>query len=429
MTKKRKDLKYAAIIPLVGGMNIGMEKTLGDGRVPEWIVSYPEFAANDQLLLDYYDQRGLDVPYHVLNSETNDFDDDSIMGSLGEVDIVTSLCPCAGLSQLNSSAAAGSSKARGADAEQNDWMYKSSRFILEKVQPKVLWGENAPNLFTALGEKVRQRLYAIAKDCGYSFSIVKTSTLFHGIPQNRSRTFFFFWKSEHAPLLNYIKKDHKPLDEYLKEIPADAPNKDFFYQNVNVIEDVPPFEFLLETSGLEYKEFLKKSEKFSTIDEIIQKDKYHDFMDWWNAKYPNGGTDKQNRVVAKMGRIYDKTVVRKAGGYWDSGPKHHVGYTNAIISKNASWFLHPDEPRLLNGRELIHMMAFPHDFEVKQRDIHKITQNVPACTAADWGNEVAKFCLGELECSGQEYLLQSNYQEKVVKDKNVYIPRSAKALF
>ena len=87
---KKKEIKYAAIIPLVGGMNIGMEKALGEGKVPEWIVSYPEFAANDQLLLDYYDKRGLDVPYHLIDSTSNELDDDSLLDSLGGVDVVTS---------------------------------------------------------------------------------------------------------------------------------------------------------------------------------------------------------------------------------------------------------------------------------------------------------------------------------------------------
>ena len=75
---------------------------------------------------------------------------------LKKVDIVGALPPCAGLSQLNTSTNADSGSARGGDAVQNEWMYKSSRFVLEHVKPKVLWGENAPNLFTGAGQKVRE---------------------------------------------------------------------------------------------------------------------------------------------------------------------------------------------------------------------------------------------------------------------------------
>jgi hypothetical protein len=123
--------------------------------------------------------------------------------------------------------------------------------------------------------------------------------------------------------------------------------------------------------------------------------------------------------MAKLARVYDKTVIRKAGGYWDSGPKYNNEHTNAIISKNASWFLHPTEPRILNGRELIHLMGFPHDFEVKKGDIHTITQNVPACTSRDWSYEVIKFVKGQLAYSDHDYLLQSNYTQKITSDKGV----------
>ena len=50
------------------------------------------------------------------------------------LDYIASVCPCAGLSMLNTSRG---TKARSADAEQNQWMYKSSDFILDKIKPKV----------------------------------------------------------------------------------------------------------------------------------------------------------------------------------------------------------------------------------------------------------------------------------------------------
>ena len=413
-----KKITYASIVPLIGGMNVGMEKALGEGEVPQWVVSYDAFRANDQVMLDYYKKRGIPMPYYSLDADTNTFKEGEEV-ELPKVDVVTSLCPCAGLSQLNTSTSTDSGSARGADAVQNEWMYKSSRFILENVKPKVLWGENAPNLFTGAGKKVRENLYSIAREFGYSLSVIKTSTYYHGVPQNRSRTFYFFWQSEAAPIMNYYRKDFKSLKEYLREIPEDSPNQDYFYQNINIIEEYPPFEFLLEESGLSYPDYLEERGKFSTMDDIIKGEKYHDLLEWYEKKYPNGGNDRQERVMAKLARVYDKTVVRKAGGYWDSGPKFNKEYTNAIISKNASWFLHPEEPRSLNGRELIHMMGFPHDFEVKKEDVHKITQNVPACTAADWSQEVIKFCKGQLPYSDTDYLLQSNYTQKEITENDV----------
>ena len=41
---------------------------------------------------------------------------------------------------------------------------------------KVLWGENAPGLFTSLGKGVIEKLRKIGEHFGYSFSVMKTST-------------------------------------------------------------------------------------------------------------------------------------------------------------------------------------------------------------------------------------------------------------
>ena len=59
------------------------------------------------------------------------------------------------------------SKGRGADAEANKWMFKSAEYVLGKIKPKVMWGENAPMLFTPKGQDVVDRL-RLVKDRLYS---------------------------------------------------------------------------------------------------------------------------------------------------------------------------------------------------------------------------------------------------------------------
>ena len=70
----------------------------------------------------------------------------------------------------------------------------------------MLWGENAPGLFTQIGEGVVNKLKQIGRTFGYSFSLIKTSTELHGIPQRRIRTFYFFWQSPTVPMLQYQKR-------------------------------------------------------------------------------------------------------------------------------------------------------------------------------------------------------------------------------
>ena len=84
---------------------------------------------------------------------------------------------------------------------------------------QVLWGENAPGLFSGVGEGVLEKLREIGQQYGYSFSVIKTNTELHGIPQRRVRTFYFFWSSDRVPFLNWMKRERKDLWTYLSEIP------------------------------------------------------------------------------------------------------------------------------------------------------------------------------------------------------------------
>ena len=56
----------------------------------------------------------------------------------------------------------------------------------------------------------------------------------------------------------------------------------------------------------------------------------------------------------------------------------------AVMFKMVQSCLHPDEDRLLNIRELLHLMGLPHDFELQgdpYRGYCQIGQNVPVRTA------------------------------------------------
>jgi site-specific DNA-cytosine methylase len=208
-------ITFAPIAPLIGGQPIGAEAAIG--HPPEFVMGMAGFWGNDNLYMNYLNEtRKLDIPYYNIDTEEK--------SNVSHVSIVTATCPCAGLSMLNTGA--NNSSRRGADAAQNDHMYNSTRFVLESVRPRVLVGENAPALYTSKGEPVASRLFEIAKAAGYSMSLYKTSTVHHGIPQERHRTFYFMWDSKTAPILSWYKRDHSTLTEYLKEIPATASHQD-----------------------------------------------------------------------------------------------------------------------------------------------------------------------------------------------------------
>ena len=133
------------MIPLIGGSALGCEKA--SGSLPLFHLSYAAFAANEAHLQRHWPS----VPMFRLDTGNTAATADSLKQILagGDIDFVNSVCPCAGLSMLNTSVKGPSG--RGSDAKQNEWMLKSAEFVLGEVRPKVLWGENAPGLFMTLG--------------------------------------------------------------------------------------------------------------------------------------------------------------------------------------------------------------------------------------------------------------------------------------
>ena len=145
-------VKYASIVPLIGGETIAMQNVFGSR--PEYILSYDGFQANDKHLLEN------EVPYHLIH--------DGRVPDVPDVEVVNTVCPCAGLSSL--------SVTSSSDSTTNDWMRTSARHVLGTIKPRVFWGENAPRLASKMGQPVVEDLRKIGREFGYTFSIYKKGT-------------------------------------------------------------------------------------------------------------------------------------------------------------------------------------------------------------------------------------------------------------
>ena len=117
-------------------------------------------------------------------------------------------------------------------------------FVLIPIILKVYWGENAPALYQGAEELV-DRLVVIGKDYGYSFSMVKTDSQLHGLPQRRVRTFYFFWLSQTVPMLSWYNTTPPRLIDYLNDIPKWATLQDVFVQEGVASERYLPYRFIL----------------------------------------------------------------------------------------------------------------------------------------------------------------------------------------
>ena len=222
-------MEYIAFIPLIGGMAIANEQATG--KKPKYVLSYDAFAKNESNLKAYWP----DVEWKVLDAETNTLEDEP---DYSDIDFVSSVCPCAGMSVMSSS--------HSADSDTNNWLYKAADYILGTIKPKVYFGENAPGLYSDNNIKVANKLREFADKYGYAFTIYKTDTRLHGIPQRRIRTFFFFWKGDHCPEMEYFDNPSvKPFEEWILDKNVGVHSNDI--PEVDMDKTFPEVRWLMET--------------------------------------------------------------------------------------------------------------------------------------------------------------------------------------
>jgi DNA (cytosine-5)-methyltransferase 1 len=393
----KKEITWAPLIPLIGGQALGAEKAFG--KPPEAIYSFGGFEANDSHYVNYQ-QNTLgrkDIPYVLLDSENP---------NIKQVDVVTGTPPCAALSQLNTGTTA---ESKGAGCAKNDFMYMVFENGIDVLGAKVVIVENAPALFTNKGRPVANKLYEICKERGYSLTLFKTSTRFHGVPQGRDRSFAIGWKSESAPVMNYYNRDRKDFAEYLQEIPENALHQDLII-NKNV-PDEPYYNFIKTKTNREVRELMIEENVKTTLNYVCKKGWMKEANEWFHKTGNEKGIKYSDHAIMKFA---------DGKGVWD-GSVHVFGeYMNAVIGRNMVDTMHPTEERSLTIREALHMMGFPEDFELLDglKKMNHIAQNCPVPTSRDMHLEISKFLTGDLELSNTTYLRQNNLKQLMEYDPN-----------
>lgn len=373
-------ITWAPIIPLIGGFPLGAEMAIG--RKADAILSYTPFASNDSHFKKYWG----DVPYVNL-------DESKYKGP--QLDIAVSTCPCSALSSLNVNSSA--------DYESVKWMYESTEYALKELGVKVLIGENAPGLYTPKGQKVVDELLTIGRRNDYSLSLMKTNTIHHGIPQKRERTFYFFWKGNRAPIMNFYNRNHKTLAEYLAEVSDDAKYTNLFNQK-DILSDNPLFMFLKDRFGKEWRKVFLASGKQSIM-KFALSEGFENELKEYVEKHCRKSSCRIDSIIEK---------VQSGGNFWDSTPNIFDDKINAVQGRLFQSAIHPTKERWINVREFMHLMGLPEDFELTDiKHTHHITQNVPTCTARDMTLEAVKFVRGELKLTDGDFVKQNNISQTV----------------
>ena len=381
-------ISHASIIPLIGGETLGSEKAFGNR--PEYFISYKDtFWQNDQHIVNYYGN----VPYYNMNINETPHK---------KVDVIGSVCPCAGLSMMHHN--------YGDHNENNKWLIMTTEYVLSELKPTVLWGENAPGFAGKIGENIRNKMYKIGRDNGYSMTVYRTKSLLHGVPQVRERSFYFFWKGDKVPILNYYKRQYKTIEEVIL-----SANKGTLQEPINkkTPSSDPYYKYILEEmhGGITHKEFASKVEvskargndSFSYIEKNGRT--YLDVAEWM----ANNGFPKE---VEKCKRKYEKLAA--GGSIMRRGiiiPKDYIG---AFVGHYPTSLTHPIEDRFITYREALTIMGHPFDFELLdyKKNSNHICQNVPVQTAADMASEIKNVLEGNREWVNGTLMFQYNHSEK-----------------
>jgi len=378
---------HASIVPLIGGESIGA--TRAHGQKPDYFLSYKAFESNDSHIRNYYK----DVPYYVLDEGGK---------APHKVDVIHTVCPCAGLSTL--------SAGFGDDNENNKWMIETANYVLGDLQPKVFWGENAPGFAGKIGNTVRNQLKQIGKDNGYTMSVYRTKSLLHGLPQVRERSFYFFWKDTKVPVMNWYERPYTPIEDLIKSVKSNFQTEPI---NNKKPTDNPYYKYLLEEikGGMSHKEFAEhvdpESVRNSTVLTHIEREKnYMEVAEWMKEKGYEREVEKCKYRYEKLkngGQIMRRTTIV---------PRNYIG---AFVGHYPSSLAHPVEDRYINYREAMSIMGLPEDFELlnPKKNTNHICQNVPVQTATDMATEVVAYLNGERKMVDTDYMLQYNHTKKL----------------
>jgi len=384
-------MKHASLIPLIGGISLASDEVYGER--PTWLASYDAFAPNDSHLINYYNNwKELNIPYHVL-------DGPSPPSKLESVDVVSTTCPCAGLSTL--------SHHSGADNPTNDWMAVSAKYVLETIKPQVFWGENAPTFAGNTGKKIRDKIYNIGKENGYTMTVYKTKSLLHGLPQYRQRAFYFFWKEENqVPLMGYYNRPRVTIKDFLEKVDGNTQRE---LTNDKQVRDNPYYQFIMEQMhpGLSHAEFVEQLDKSYELTGYIRKKgiKFPELAKYFYDKGMNKEGDKCIRRQKKLD---------SGGGIMTRALYVPKDYTGAFVGHLPRNMTHPVEERFLSYRECMAMMGLPSDFELlnPKKNLNHVCQNVPLSTAKDMATEIKKYLDGKLPMINASQLLQDNNKQE-----------------
>ncbi len=381
-------MKHASIIPLIGGEVIGAERAFG--KRPEYLISYDEFWNNDRHIVNYYDN---EVPYYSITKGEKPH---------VQVDVIGSVCPCAGLSQMHHH--------YGENNQNNRWLIQSTEYVLGALKPQVLYGENAPGFAGKIGAGIREQMRQIGINYGYAMSVYRTKSLLHGVPQVRERSFYFFWKGDKVPVFNFYDTKHTLIEEVIATARGNTLQEPI---NKKTPSQDPWYRFILEEihGGITHAQFAKilepaKARGNDTFSYIEKQGYTYDTVSKWMKD--KGFEREAANALRKKEKIDCGGNIMRRGTVV---PKDYIG---AFVGHYPTSLTHPVEDRYITYREALSIMGMPDNFELLDAGLktaNHICQNVPVQTAHDMAFEIKESLLGRRKYVDSKYFFGYNHSK------------------
>lgn len=408
-------MSHASIIPLIGGELLGTIDATS--TLPEYILSYEIFENNDAHLIKYLREK------YNWGGEYLQIDKGTLPSKLKQVESVSSVCPCAGLSDL--------SRHSGADSATNEWLYRAAEFVFENIRPKVYWGENAYALGKNKGRPVAERLAKLGQKYGYSMTIYLTRAYLHGNPQKRPRAFYIFVEGDRAAVLPFVKKPFASVEDIIK-IPVSKEDQ----LNQRLRSDKPldiPFvrQTLARFGETSLASFFENQVPINTYfgmnDTCISDIRNHGSAIAIERIKPFTSTAEQFAKLERWIR-HAESKFDQGKGIWRHSEQLCKGQCPAYIKHSPYFWINPFTEDFVTYREGMRVMGMPDDFDLipeKNGSVpfNHISQNVPFETARDIARMVA--CPIELERSFSSRVLTIDNIAQKIENESFLNPNPA----
>jgi len=434
----KKNLKHISFFSLIGGGHFACDwlnecgENIENGKIS---FSLSGARNNESDLLKngnvdeivYYDEVFADVECDCITCGGENWDaeckkiealiaDERYKDEIASADIVTAIPPCSALSALNPTAS-------GKKDKSAQIMIRACEFAVKsKVKAFVL--ENAPRLYTKMGNDIRADITALALKYNYSVSFIKTNSILHGTGQKRERTFVHLWQSEYAAVSEY-EIEHSIWSELIgglvKDVNRDGETYSEKPQNAKQ-KWLQGDETILKNTTLS-KQFNNRLKYFKKMYEVLDIDFASNVLEGTKITednidiIKNGLTNLKNYDIdsdtsTKFKAFFERLIEKYEN---NRGRRNNEFYripensgTHGVVGGNLCRMLHPLRDTILTELEAKRLMGIPDSFDVTK--IVHITQNVPSFTFAAMIKNCIRFIENKLEISSEKELYQNIIQ-------------------